>query len=175
MNKKVEKNNSKPKFQEFTKYASNLFEMFKTILGLALIIFFLYFYFSEPKHNLMDNQIMDNQIDSQCTLNGHGRVECTFINDGAKEGSICKTSRIERINGAKHVNKFDSSSYESTQRLCSGLIKPGDVAERTLTIFFKDKSGNKIDIREFCDIEGFSDAWYDGCDWYLYEQAYSEE
>ena len=166
MTKEVEKNNSKSKFQKFTEHASNLFEMFKIILGGAILIW-VFFFFQPQKY------LIESQIDDQCTLNARGQVTCTFINDGAYEGSTCKTVIIKRRKGVEHVNKFDSSAYESTQRICSGLIKPGDVAQRQYNVLFKDKSGNQVDITEFCDIEGFGDTWYDGCDWYLYEQAYS--
>ena len=150
----------------------NWWEKFSDILGVAVIIFLVYFFFIKP--NPINNE-MNSQIDKQCTLDGRGEVECTFINDGAREGSICTKAIIKRRNGVKHVNKFDSSAYESAQRVCSGLIKPGDVAQRQYNVLFKDKSGNQVDITEFCDIEGFGDAWYDGCVWSYKEQAYSRE
>ena len=168
MNKEVEKNNSKSKFQKFTEYVSNLFEMFKIILGGAFLIWV--FFFLQPQKYLVDSQ-----IDSQCTLNAFGQVKCTFINDGAWEGSTCKTIIIKRRNGVEHVNKFDSSAYESTQRVCSGLIKSGDIRERNQTVFFRDKSGNEVDINKFCDSEGWLDDWGDGCSWYFKEQTYARE
>ena len=168
MTKEVEKNNSKSKFQKFTEHVSSLFETFKIILGGAFLIWV--FFFLQPQKYLIESQ-----IDSQCTLNARGQVICTFINDGAYEGSTCKTVIIERRNGVEHINKFDSSAYESTQRVCSGLIKSGDIAERNTFVFFQDKSGNEVDINKFCDSEGWLDDWGDGCKWYFKEQAYSRE
>ena len=168
MTKEVEKNNSKSKFQKFTEHVSSLFETFKIILGGAFLIWV--FFFLQPQKYLIESQ-----IDSKCTLNARGQVICTFINDGAYEGSTCKTVIIERRNGVEHINKFDSSAYESTQRVCSGLIKSGDIAERNTFVFFHDKSGNEVAINKFCDSEGWLDDWGDGCRWYFKEQTYSRE
>lgn len=62
------------------------------------------------------------EISQNCTTNGYGQVQCTFMNKGETEGSKCV--KLVLVNTSMYNKK------QKSREVCSGLVKAGDVVER---------------------------------------------
>ena len=107
-------------------------------------------------------------IESDCTSNGYGRVECSFQNLGTSKGSVCVTPYFERVGAMENFKR----SYTGYKRIiaqgsvCSGLVEPNDVIERSKSLGFQvddcDRSYCQTpDPSDFCS-KSFG-SWSAGC------------
>ncbi len=94
-------------------------------------------------------------IDYSCTLNGKGTAYCEFQNNGNAEGSICVNFVVDKFNpGDESDYKIGSGTgfiLTSSESLCSGIVKVGDVREREKGLFFKDEANRTITPYDFCE------------------------
>ena len=126
-------------------------------------------------------------------------VECTFMNEGTAKGGECRFPAIvrklpdEEYKGkvktldelmddlnrlesqkALPVKTYTNQGYQyfiSDQKICSGLVEPGDVIERSAQIFFKDSLDNSVNLYNFCHTSWSygspASRFWDGCTWYF--------
>ena len=142
----------------------------------AFILFSIFFLYS------CSNIFGKPYITQQCTLNPMGTVMCTFHNEGNAKGSKCiKPIIYRKMPNKNYYYKFAQDNITSTTKLCSGIIEPNDVIDRSTSAFFKISSKN-IDLDKFCiatyneEYDFFegnvlrpgSEFW-DGCEWYISE------
>ncbi len=93
-----------------------------------------------------------SSIEPSCTVNGFGTGRCEFMNNGSSEGKICIKATIKQKLG------YRSSS---TTTLCSGIVAPGDMRERTLIISVP---------RDLCKTSSHHNSWTDVCDLVIDEE-----
>ena len=143
----------------------------------AFIIFFSIFFLYS-----CSNIFGKPDITQQCTLNRMGTVKCTFHNEGNAKGSQCIKPKIYRtMDGDNYYYKYAQTSITSTTKLCSGIVEPNDVIDRSTQAFFK-VSSKDIDLDKFCiatyneeydffegDVLRPGSEFWDGCEWYISE------
>ena len=111
----------------------------------------------------------ESDIQDDCTVNGYGRASCTFINKGTSTGSACiKLCLIRNSlvpNSDFDSRWIDSREVESAGEMCSGLVEPQDVVERTKTLTFVGEgayTSSGVSPSEFCKIS-YQSSWDGGC------------
>jgi hypothetical protein len=74
------------------------------------------------------------EVKANCSAKMNGEAHCEFMNSGSKKDSSCVVIEVVRDYDAKY---FTRPSYGgkgatlSSQKVCSGLIEPQDIRERT--------------------------------------------
>lgn len=113
-------------------------------------------------------------ISDDCTVNGFGRVSCTFQNSGTGTGSICVVPYLNRIfQGERAEGRYENRYYdeypgiEAKGEVCSGLVRGGDVVERTKQLSFTVTECDRMICPEvspsvFCSVKHIS-SWHQGC------------
>ena len=142
----------------------------------VFILFSIFFLYS------CSNIFGKPDITQQCTLSARGIVECTFYNEGNAKGSQCIKPIISRkMHNDNYYYKFAQDNITSITKLCSGIVEPNDVIDRSTTAFFKISS-KTIDLDKFC-IATYNEEYdffegnvlrpgskfWDGCEWYISE------
>ena len=136
-------------------------------------------------------------IENECSLNGVGVASCDFRNTGEVKGDGCYTAivmrthqpyedyriRVNEDNGYRKILQDSNTEWsdafgsfiESRGKICSGIVEPKDVVQRSKNIkpfFFVDDNGIEVnwDLQLFCQIDDDDDwktltsgAWYRGC------------
>mgnify|MGYP001353228413 CR=1 FL=1 len=94
-------------------------------------------------------------ITYSCTLNGQGNAYCEFQNNGTAEGSVCVNFMVEKFNaGPESEYKIGSGTgfiLTSSESVCSGIVKIGDIREREKALFFKDEARTTMTPYDFCE------------------------
>ena len=110
------------------------------------------------------------EISDDCTVNGNGRVSCSFLNEGNAKGSICVQPYLQRVSYLEK-NSFEYGFYgeggteaKTNGKMCSGIVEAGDVVERQKSMSFSSGIYSDIDTSDFCT-KAYNDygSWYDGC------------
>lgn len=99
-------------------------------------------------------------IVAKCTTNGFGRVSCTFTNFGKAKGGRCVIVKLHK-----------SSAQESifSDAICSGLVEPSDVRDRTSDgQFFRNvppfyTERESIQPHLFCSKGAIGESWIGDC------------
>lgn len=72
-------------------------------------------------------------IRHSCTTNGHGKADCSFVNKGESDGTLCIKVLL-----SKQIDS-NRTEYLLSEEICSGIIRAGDVVERSLGSAFPRK------------------------------------
>ncbi len=91
-------------------------------------------------------------IVADCRANALGYMLCEFRNDGAQEGSACFQLVLTQL-------RHDPPQQVASRKICSGLIRGGDIKERDTGDVFS------VDVMAFCGSEftGGTGRWTDNC------------
>ncbi|MCD1645748.1 hypothetical protein [Marinobacter adhaerens] len=93
-------------------------------------------------------------IEENCTAQLNGNVKCDFFNSGDEKAGLCVQIKV--------VRKVERSVYEvpgygnkgeslSSSKICSGLIEPQDVRERSPSVTWTTMDGSGgIKPYDFC-------------------------
>ena len=116
------------------------------------------------------------EIEDDCTVNGFGKVTCTFKNTGTGTGSVCVVPYLKRAFQGEYLEgKYKNSLYDdypeitASGEICSGLVRGGDVAERSKQLAFTvdcDKAGLFCwdpSPSDFCSQKSSYTSWHTGC------------
>ena len=106
-------------------------------------------------------------IENDCSVNGNGSMSCTFENTGNKKGAVCVTASLER---SRDSSDYEYSFYGSkgavittADTICSGLVEPMDVKERTKSLAFYGGNYGTASPSDWCSLDSEYSSWYDGC------------
>ncbi len=106
-------------------------------------------------------------IEDDCSVNGNGVVSCTFENTGNKKGAICITASLEK---SRAKSDYDYSFYgdmgdviKTADTLCSGLVEPMDVKERSKSMTFFGGPYGSVSPSKWCRLDNEYSNWFDGC------------
>ena len=92
-------------------------------------------------------------IESNCSSNGFGQVNCNFHNTGKADGSVCVKLKLSAIGGS--YNSVYPNGITSSE-ICSGIVKVDDVVQRS------QYGGFEMSPMDYCKIPG-NDSWSSGC------------
>ncbi|VVN31864.1 hypothetical protein PS634_04876 [Pseudomonas fluorescens] len=92
------------------------------------------------------------EVKADCSTKMNGSTRCEFMNNGLKKDSACVVIEVTR--------DYDSDVYSvhsaggkgaalTSEKICSGLIEPQDIRERTPTGSFT-ANGRSMTPYEFC-------------------------
>lgn len=93
-------------------------------------------------------------IESNCSSNGFGQINCNFHNKGNAEGTIC--IKVKLLPTDQNFSKSIYPNGITSQEICSGIVKAEDVVERTQHGSFE------MTPSVFCSVAG-NDSWSSGC------------
>ena len=137
-------------------------------------------------------------IEDDCTIDGAGNATCDFRNAGDAKGDACYKAFVIRTHPVyeDYMIQYNTegsafnkilvdagiewsdeigSSLESEGAICSGIVEPKDVVQRTKNIKpfnFYDQNNRKIELylTQFCSLDDDDDwrtqssgAWHRGC------------
>ncbi len=97
------------------------------------------------------------RIDPNCSVNGYGRVSCSFTNFGNAKGSTCIQIHLSSIFSKVIADRIVSETF------CSGLIEPSDVRDRATSILFYDSNRQRVEPYKYCTEGAIRDAWPGQC------------
>lgn len=92
------------------------------------------------------------EVEATCNANLTGKVSCEFFNNGDKKDSTCVAVDIVRMYKAD-IYRVPSwggkESALSSSKICSGLVEPQDIRERTPAVTWT-LNGDEISPHTFC-------------------------
>ncbi|WP_024692419.1 hypothetical protein [Pseudomonas syringae] len=74
------------------------------------------------------------EVKADCSTKMNGEAHCEFMNTGSKKDSACAVIEVVRIYEAKLYSRPSiggKGAVLSSEKICSGLIEPQDIRERT--------------------------------------------
>src|SRR5581483_1873096 len=80
-------------------------------------------------------------ISSRCSINGLGRLDCTFDNAGTGRGRVCLSIVLSTSTKGGIYGDFP---------ICSGIVEPGDVRQISEHVSFHNKDGVPTRVDAFC-------------------------
>ena len=97
-------------------------------------------------------------INTECTMNGLGKITCEYTNTGKGKGSVCGNIRVFKL--SNHDEKIESKPF------CSGPIEPKET--KKLETQFVDLKED-TDVKEFCKSIYNDGRWGDECGFNYFE------
>lgn len=104
-------------------------------------------------------------IEHDCSVSGFGRAECVFTNKGDADGSVCikitmtRNKPLDEYMITKSIG--EGEEITSSNAICSGIVKAGDVVDRQKTLSFWAGLSDS-----FCKpnpISTWGRSWTDNC------------
>lgn len=83
---------------------------------------------------MMLSSVASAEVKANCSTKMNGEASCEFMNSGSKKDSACAVIEVVRIYDAKLYNRPSfggKGAVLSSEKICSGLIEPQDIRERT--------------------------------------------
>ncbi|MCO5341068.1 hypothetical protein NG896_00685 [Aeromonas veronii] len=99
----------------------------------------------------MYSSIVNAEVEANCSATWTGKVTCEFFNKGKKKDSTCVQMKVTRSSTREHYTlNYLADKWVSTGQICSGLIEPQDIRERTPQVSWTSESGLPITPNNFC-------------------------
>lgn len=115
-----------------------------------------------PPTNTDDHSAMEDiwlaKVEPHCTSNGYGSVSCTFQNNTNEQASICIVVEMKRTRLYRNYENQNYRSSLKTSEICSGLLQPHAVIERSASF-----AGVDNDVNEMCSPKKSGDDWRELC------------
>ncbi len=92
-------------------------------------------------------------VKEDCSAKMNGAIKCEFANTGKKKDSICVVLEMVRLYDADVYSRSSlggKGAVLSSDKICSGLVEPQDVRERTPSASWA-VNGISMSPYEFCD------------------------
>lgn len=83
---------------------------------------------------MMLSSVAFAEIIADCSAKMNGEAHCEFMNSGLKKDSVCVVIEVVRAYDAKYFTRptfGGKGATLSSQKVCSGLVEPQDIRERT--------------------------------------------
>ncbi|MDU8360026.1 hypothetical protein [Pseudomonas syringae group sp. J309-1] len=93
------------------------------------------------------------EVKADCSTKMNGEAHCEFMNTGSKKDSVCAVIEVVRIYDAKLYTRPSfggKGTALSSGKICSGLIEPQDVRERTPSNSWS-VNGTPMSPMSFCE------------------------
>ena len=93
------------------------------------------------------------EVKADCSTKMNGEAHCEFMNTGSKKDSACAVIEVVRIYDAKLYTRPSfggKGTALSSEKICSGLIEPQDVRERTPSNSWS-VNGTPMSPMSFCE------------------------
>lgn len=93
------------------------------------------------------------EVKADCSTNMNGEAHCEFMNSGSKKDSVCAVIEVVRIYDAKLYTRPSfggKGAALSSEKICSGLIEPQDIRERTPSNSWS-VNGTPMSPMSFCE------------------------
>lgn len=93
------------------------------------------------------------EVKADCSTKMNGEAHCEFRNNGTKKDSACAVIEVVRIYDAKLYTRPSfggKGAALSSEKICSGLIEPQDIRERTPSNSWS-VNGTPISPMSFCE------------------------
>lgn len=93
------------------------------------------------------------EVKADCSAKMNGEAHCEFMNTGSKKDSACAVIEVVRIYDAKLYTRPSfggKGTALSSEKICSGLIEPQDVRERTPSNTWS-VNGTPMSPMSFCE------------------------
>lgn len=93
------------------------------------------------------------EVKADCSTKMNGEARCEFMNSGSKKDSACAVIEVVRIYDAKLYTRPSfggKGAALSSEKICSGLIEPQDVRERTPSNSWS-VNGTPMSPMSFCE------------------------
>ncbi len=83
---------------------------------------------------MMLSSVAFAEVKADCSTKMNGEAHCEFMNTGSKKDSACAVIEVVRIYDAQLYSRPSfggKGSALSSEKVCSGLVEPQDIRERT--------------------------------------------
>lgn len=93
------------------------------------------------------------EVKADCSTKMNGEAHCEFMNTGSKKDSACAVIEVVRIYDAKLYTRPSfggKGAALSSEKICSGLIEPQDIRERTPSNSWS-VNGTPMSPMSFCE------------------------
>lgn len=93
------------------------------------------------------------EVKEDCSAKLNGAIRCEFTNTGKKKDSACVVVEMVRLYDADVYSRSSlggKGAVLSSDKICSGLVEPQDVRERTPSASWA-VNGISMSPYEFCD------------------------
>ena len=93
------------------------------------------------------------EVKEDCSAKLNGAIRCEFTNTGKKKDSACVVVEMVRLYDADVYSRSSlggKGAVLSSDKICSGLVEPQDVRERTPSVSWTT-NGIAMSPYEFCD------------------------
>ena len=102
---------------------------------------------------MMLSSVASAEVKANCSTKMNGEARCEFMNSGSKKDSACAVIEVVRIYDAKLYTRPSfggKGAVLSSEKICSGLIEPQDIRERTPTNSWS-VNGTPMSPMSFCE------------------------
>lgn len=102
---------------------------------------------------MMLSSVAFAEVKADCSAKMNGEAHCEFMNTGSKKDSACAVIEVVRIYDAKLYTRPSfggKGTALSSEKICSGLIEPQDVRERTPSNSWS-VNGTPMSPMSFCE------------------------
>lgn len=102
---------------------------------------------------MMLSSVAFAEVKADCSTKMNGEAHCEFMNTGSKKDSACAVIEVVRIYDAKLYTRPSlggKGTALSSEKICSGLIEPQDVRERTPSNSWS-VNGTPMSPMSFCE------------------------
>jgi hypothetical protein len=102
---------------------------------------------------MMLSSVASAEVKANCSTKMSGEARCEFMNSGSKKDSACAVIEVVRIYDAKLYTRPSfggKGAVLSSEKICSGLIEPQDIRERTPSNSWS-VNGTPMSPTSFCE------------------------
>ncbi|MCF7545493.1 hypothetical protein [Pseudomonas petrae] len=102
---------------------------------------------------MMLSSVAFAEVKADCSTKMNGEAHCEFMNSGSKKDSVCAVIEVVRIYDADLYTRSSfggKGSALSSEKICSGLIEPQDIRERTPSNSWS-VNGTPMSPMSFCE------------------------